>query len=49
MNILRSVKEMIDYLTEAAGRMFTVGDDMYPSVGVQPFEAKPSKDRNLKH
>lgn len=49
MNILHSFKEMMDYLTEAAGRMFTISDDMYPSVGVQPFNAKPSKDRSLKH
>ncbi|HEY9867341.1 MAG TPA: hypothetical protein V6D21_24410 [Candidatus Obscuribacterales bacterium] len=49
MNILRSLKEMMTYLTEAAGRMFIIDDDMYPSVGVQPFEVKPKKDQRWKH
>ncbi|MBE9144955.1 hypothetical protein [Planktothrix mougeotii] len=49
MNILKSVKEMMTYLTEAAGRMFVVSDDMYPEVGTQPFEGTPNKDPRWKH
>ena len=49
MNILKSVKEMMTYLTEAAGRMFIVSDDMYPAVGTQPFEGTPNKDPRLNH
>ncbi|WRH65991.1 MAG: hypothetical protein RSE13_20155 [Planktothrix sp. GU0601_MAG3] len=49
MNILRSLEEMMTYLTEAAGRMFIVSDDTYPSVGVQPFEGNPNRDPRWKH
>jgi len=49
MNILQSVKNMMAYLTEAAGRMFVISDDTYPSVGTQPFEGTPNKDPRQKH
>lgn len=38
MNILQSVHDTIQYLIEAATRLFSPSDDQYPLIGVQPFD-----------
>jgi hypothetical protein len=43
MNISKSVANMMQYLSEAVARIFAPSDDMYPVIGVQPFEGEPCK------
>lgn len=40
MIIERSVKNFIQYLTEAFIRIFGPNDDEYPLIGLQPFEGE---------
>jgi len=44
MNISKSVSIMIQYISEAVARIFAPNDDMYPVIGVQPFEGEPYKE-----
>lgn len=43
MNISKSLSQIMQYLSEAIARIFAPSDDMYPVVGVQPFEGEPYK------
>lgn len=44
MNILKSIKESVQYLVDAATRWFSPNEDHYPETGVQPFQGDlPSK------
>ncbi len=43
MNISKFVANIMQYLSEAVARIFAPSDDMYPVVGVQPFEGEPYK------
>ena len=48
MNILNIVRDAIQYVSEAAGRIFRPADDNYPETGVQPYDGEPfSKWVNL--
>lgn len=38
MNLLNTLKDTLQYLVEAATRLFSPNEDQYPEVGVQPFE-----------
>jgi hypothetical protein len=38
MNIAKVVQDMVQYLVEAATRLFSPSDDQYPNVGVQPYD-----------
>ena len=38
MNIFKSIEEAVVYISEAIRRIFGPSDDMYPMVGVSPFE-----------
>ena len=38
MFVARTVKNIIQYITEAFIRIFSPTDDQYPAIGVQPFE-----------
>ncbi|EAW33994.1 hypothetical protein [Lyngbya sp. PCC 8106] len=38
MNIFHALADMIVYVSEAAARIFTPSDNIYPVIGVQPFE-----------
>ncbi|MGD1703555.1 MAG: isochorismate synthase [Okeania sp. SIO2F4] len=41
MNIFKSIEEAVVYISEAIRRIFGPSDDMYPVIGVQPFEGDP--------
>ncbi len=41
MNIFKSMQDTILYIAEAIRRIFSPSDDMYPGIGVQPFEGDP--------
>ena len=41
MNIFKSMEEAVIYISEAIGRIFSPSDDMYPMIGVNPFEGDP--------
>lgn len=41
MNILMTVRDMLQYLAEAAGRIFEPSKDEYPAIGIQPFDGEP--------
>lgn len=43
MNLSKSVSSIMQYISEAVARIFAPSDDMYPVVGVQPFEGEPYK------
>jgi hypothetical protein len=43
MNISKSVSSIMQYISEAVARIFAPSDDMYPAIGVQPFEGEPYK------
>ena len=38
MVVSTTVKNIIQYITEAFLRIFSPTDDHYPAIGVQPFE-----------
>lgn len=46
MNLSKSLRNAMRYISEAAVRLFSPSDDNYPNTGVQPFEGKSSKDNN---
>ena len=41
MNVLRAIGSTLSYLSEAATRLFSFGQDDYPPTGVQPFTGEP--------
>ncbi|WP_192901141.1 MULTISPECIES: hypothetical protein [Okeania] len=41
MNIFQSIEEAVVYISEAISRIFGPSDDMYPMIGVNPFEGDP--------
>lgn len=43
MNIVKTIQDTVQYLVEAAMRLFSPSDDHYPNTGVQPYEGDPSK------
>lgn len=40
MIVNRTLKDMIQYLTEAFVRIFSPNNDEYPAIGLQPFEGE---------
>jgi hypothetical protein len=40
MMIDTTLKNIMQYLTEAFARIFGPNDDEYPAIGVQPFEGE---------
>ncbi|CBN56789.1 isochorismate synthase [Kamptonema animale CS-326] len=46
MNLSKSVRDAMRFVSEAAMRIFSPTDDKYPVVGVQPFEGQPLKDKS---
>ncbi|MEM1172098.1 MAG: isochorismate synthase [Cyanobacteria bacterium P01_H01_bin.35] len=46
MNIFKSMEEAVVYISEAITRIFGPSDDMYPTVGVNPFEGEPYQGTN---
>ena len=45
MKIELMIRNAMQSLFEAAGRIFSPTDDQYPEIGVQPFEGEPYDDR----
>ncbi len=43
MKISKSVSAIMQYISEAVARVFSPNDDLYPVIGVQPFEGEPYK------
>lgn len=43
MNISRTILSTLQYIFEGVARIFSVTDDEYPLVGIQPFAGEPFK------
>lgn len=43
MGISRMIESVLQYLSEAAARIFGPSDDEYPMIGVQPFTGEPHR------
>ncbi len=41
MSVTQRLQQTMQYLLEAAGRIFSFRDNDYPATGVQPFEGEP--------
>jgi hypothetical protein len=41
MNSKDTIRDVVQYLTEAFARIFSPNNDEYPMVGMQPFDAEP--------
>jgi hypothetical protein len=41
MKIFKITVDAVQYLSEGVARLFSLGDDQYPSIGIQPFEGEP--------
>lgn len=42
LNLRKLFNEISEFISEAAGRIFSPSDDAYPPIGVQPFSGEPS-------
>ncbi|MDJ1180228.1 hypothetical protein PJF56_15295 [Roseofilum sp. BLCC_M91] len=40
MNIFSSLNDLMMYMSDAIGEIFSPNHDQYPSVGVQPFNGE---------
>ncbi len=40
MVIVKTLKNIVQYLTEGFARIFKPSDDQYPAIGIQPFEGE---------
>lgn len=40
-------QKVIRYISSAAMRIFSPGDDNYPATGVQPFGGDPAEEKSL--
>ena len=40
MAIGKTLKSIIQYITEGFARIFSPADDKYPAIGIQPFEGE---------
>lgn len=45
MAISRMIESVLQYISEAATRIFGPNDDAYPVIGVQPFTGDPPEPR----
>ncbi len=43
MNISRMILRTLEYIFEGVARTFSLTDDEYPLVGIQPFTGEPFK------
>jgi hypothetical protein len=41
MIIVQVIRDAVQYLSEAADRIFSPSRDEYPAIGVQPFDGEP--------
>ncbi|MGL5083404.1 MAG: isochorismate synthase [Microcoleaceae cyanobacterium] len=47
-NLFQSVEKAVVYIYEGFARIFSPDTDVYPTIGVHPFEGTPSKDSKWK-
>ena len=47
MSISKTLKNIVQYITEGFARIFSPTDDEYPATGVQPFEGEEYKPNSL--
>lgn len=40
-SLMKLVKNITEYITSAATRIFSPSDDEYPEIGMQSFEGEP--------
>jgi hypothetical protein len=45
MAFSRMLARVMQYISEAAMRIFGPNDDAYPNIGVQPFTGEPYNER----
>mgnify|MGYP005846158169 CR=1 FL=1 len=38
MNISLAIQNTVQYIVEAATRLFSPSDDQYPDIGIQPYD-----------
>lgn len=43
MVVSRMIESILQYISEAAARIFGPSDDAYPNIGMQPFTGEPHK------
>ena len=46
MSIFQTIEEAVIYLSEAVKRIFSPSDDIYPVIGVHPFEGDSYQGSN---
>lgn len=46
MGISRMINSAVQFISEAATRLFSPSDDAYPAIGVQPFAGDPFRQRH---
>jgi len=45
MDVLNTIRNAIQYLSEGVNRVFRPDDSSYPKTGVQPFDGEPFSQR----
>lgn len=46
MKVSNVFSDVVTYISEAVGRIFSLVDDEYPNTGVQPFEGEPADKKS---
>jgi hypothetical protein len=49
MKLVSTVRDSLDYLFAAAGRIFSRDRDEYPSTGYQPFQGDIIRKKQRRH
>ncbi|MGF1495047.1 MAG: isochorismate synthase [Microcoleaceae cyanobacterium] len=47
-NLFQNLEQAVNYVYEGFARIFSPSSDIYPSMGVQPFEGTPYKGPSWK-
>jgi len=46
MKVIQTCQKVVQYVSEAIGRIFAPNEEHYPATGIQPFEGElPKKSR----
>ena len=43
---MKFVGQTFQYIVEAVAEVFSPNDDNYPSIGVQPFDGEPYREKS---
>ncbi|MGB3613854.1 MAG: hypothetical protein WBA10_08675 [Elainellaceae cyanobacterium] len=49
MNIANGLQRTVKFVWEGALRLFSPSDDIYPNIGVQPFEGDTNRAVEARH